>query len=53
MDESEKKRAGNDKLGNTILDKEGKPVTNSLNVSDEYLREGLFVLSNMIASKIG
>jgi carboxyl-terminal processing protease len=53
MDESEKKRAGNDKLGNTILDKEGKPITNSLNVSDEYLREGLFVLSNMIASKIG
>jgi hypothetical protein len=24
MDESEKKRAGNDKLGNTILDKEGE-----------------------------
>jgi carboxyl-terminal processing protease len=53
IEESEKKRAANNKLGNTTVDKEGKPISGSLNMDDEYLREGLLVLSNLIASKIG
>ena len=53
VEEAEKKRAANNKLNTTVLDKEGKPVTDSLNMDDEYLREGLLVLSNLITSKIG
>src|SRR5688572_6671374 len=44
MEESEKRRAANTKLGNTTVDKEGKPITGTLNIDDEYLREGLLVL---------
>jgi carboxyl-terminal processing protease len=53
MEESEKKRAANKKLVTPGIDKEGKPVVGSLNMDDEYLREGLLVLSNLISSKIG
>ncbi|HEY3429117.1 MAG TPA: carboxy terminal-processing peptidase, partial [Cyclobacteriaceae bacterium] len=53
IDEAEKKRAANNKLGTTNVDKEGKPVSGTLSMDDEYLREGLLVLSNLIASKIG
>lgn len=53
IDEAEKKRAANNKLGTTNVDKEGKPASGTLNMDDEYLREGLLVLSNLIASKIG
>jgi carboxyl-terminal processing protease len=53
MEEAEKKRAANDKLGTTSVDKEGKPVPGTLNMDDEYLREGLLILSNLITSKIG
>lgn len=53
VEEAEKKRAANTKLGTVGLDKEGKPVAGSLNIDDEYLREGLLVLSNLITSKIG
>lgn len=53
MDETEKKRAANDKLGGTWVDKEGKPVSNPLNLDDEYLREGLLLLGDLITSKIG
>ena len=52
-EEAEKKRAANDKLGTTAVDKEGKPLSGTLNMDDEYLREGLLVLSNLITSKIG
>jgi carboxyl-terminal processing protease len=52
MEEIEKKRAANKKLGTTI-DKEGKPITNTLNMDDEYLREGLLILSDLITSRIG
>jgi carboxyl-terminal processing protease len=53
LDEVEKKRAANKKLGGTI-DKEGKPVSNNtLNMDDEYLREGLLILSDLIVSRIG
>jgi carboxyl-terminal processing protease len=53
MEEAEKKRAANSKMGTTTVDKEGKPITGTLNIDDEYLREGLLVLSNLITSKIG
>lgn len=53
MEEAEKKRAANGKLGTTTVDKEGKPLSGTLNMDDEYLREGLLVLSNLITSKIG
>lgn len=53
MDEAEKKRAANDNLGGTWVDKEGKPVSNPLNLDDEYLREGLLLLGDLITSKIG
>lgn len=53
MDEAEKKRAANDKLGGTWVDKEGKPMSNPLNLDDEYLREGLLLLGDLITSKIG
>jgi carboxyl-terminal processing protease len=52
-EEAEKKRAANSKLNAPGIDKEGKPVSGSLNMDDEYLREGLMVLSNLITSKIG
>lgn len=53
MEEAEKKRAANDKLSATSIDKEGKPSTNTLNMDDENLREGLLVLTNLISGKIG
>lgn len=53
MDEAEKKRAANDKLGDTWIDKEGKSVSNPLTLDDEYLREGLLLLGDLITSKIG
>lgn len=53
IQESEVKRNSASKPGNTKLDKEGKPVTGLLNMEDEYLREGLLVLSDLITSKIG
>ncbi len=54
MEESEKKKAANAKLGNiTTIGKEGEPVKNTLTIDDEYLREGLLVLSNLIVSKVG
>jgi carboxyl-terminal processing protease len=53
MDEAEKKKATNDKLGVKSPSKETVKPSNILNVDDEYLREGLFVLSDLIHTKIG
>jgi carboxyl-terminal processing protease len=52
LEEAEKKLEAN-APGNTKLDKEGKPITNGLNLDDEYLREGLLVLADLLTSKIG
>ena len=52
MDEAQK-RAAEVKLNTRITGKE-QPVTTDLNeLNDEYLREGLFVLRDLITSKIG
>lgn len=54
IEEMEKKRAANNKMSvSGGVDKEGKPLPETLKLDDEYLREGLLVLSNLITSKIG
>lgn len=51
--EQAQKRAGETKLNTKIVGKE-QPVTTDLSeLNDEYLREGLFVLRDLITSKIG
>ncbi|HEX6227040.1 MAG TPA: carboxy terminal-processing peptidase [Chryseolinea sp.] len=52
MEEAEKKKAANDKLNTKIVGKEGTPV-DLMDMDDEYLREGLFVLGDLIATKLG
>jgi carboxyl-terminal processing protease len=52
IEEAEKKKAANDKLDTKIVGKEGTP-TDLMDMDDEYLREGLFVLSDLIRTKIG
>ncbi len=59
MDEAEKKKLANDKLkaalGGVESDKsvEANKTSNFEKMDDEYLREGLFVLHDLILSKIG
>lgn len=51
--EEAQKRAGEAKLNTKIVGKE-QPITTDLNeLNDEYLREGLFVLRDLITTKIG
>jgi carboxyl-terminal processing protease len=52
MEEAEQRKAANHKM-DVKLDGEGKPVSVPLQLEDEYLREGLMVLSDLITSKIG
>lgn len=52
MEEAEKKKAANDKLNTKIVGKEGTPV-DLMQMDDEYLREGLFVLGDLITTKLG
>jgi carboxyl-terminal processing protease len=53
IEEAERKRDAADRPGNTKLDKEGKPLSGALDTTDEYLREGLLVLTDLITSRIG
>jgi carboxyl-terminal processing protease len=53
MEEAEARKANNDKLSSKITDKETGRTQDLLKMDDEYLREGLFVLSDLINSKIG
>ena len=54
IEEAEKKKnASNDRLNSKVIDKETGNVTDIFSMDDEYLREGLFVLSDLINSKIG
>jgi len=53
IEEAEQKKATNDKLNAKIVGKEtGKPA-DLIDLDDVYLREGLFVLSDMLVSKLG
>jgi len=53
IEEAEKKKAANDKLNTKIVGKESGNSSQLLDMDDEYLREGLFVLGDMVSSKIG
>jgi carboxyl-terminal processing protease len=53
MEEAEKKKAANDKLNTKIVGKEGTPVDVMEMDDDENLREGLFVLGDLITTKLG
>ncbi|MBL7857488.1 MAG: carboxy terminal-processing peptidase [Cyclobacteriaceae bacterium] len=53
LEEAEMKKSANDKLNSKLVDKELGKTTDILTLEDEYLREGLFVLSDLINSKIG
>ena len=46
--EAEQKKATNDKLNTKIVGKETGTPTDLLEMEDEYLREGLFVLSDLL-----
>lgn len=52
MDEAEQRKAANHKM-DTKIDGEGRPVTTPLQLDDEYLREGLMVLADLIITKVG
>jgi carboxyl-terminal processing protease len=52
-EESERKKAANDKLNTNIVGKESDTASDLMDMDDEYLREGLFVLSDLLTTKIG
>jgi carboxyl-terminal processing protease len=52
MEEAEKKAAAR-KLNTKLVNKEAPRTSDLHNVEDDYLREGLFVLGDLITSKIG
>ncbi len=53
MGEAEKKAAGGDRLNTSLGGREALQVSDLKAVDDEYLREGLFILGDLITSKIG
>jgi carboxyl-terminal processing protease len=53
IQDAEAKKANNDKLSSKLIDKETGRTQDLLKEDDEYLREGLLVLSDLINSKIG
>lgn len=53
MQDAEQKKATNDKLNTKIVGKENGAPSDVLEMDDEYLREGLFVLGDLLVSKIG
>lgn len=53
MEEAEKKKNANPKLNTKLPGKEGLPSSDLFELDDEFLREGLFVLGDLINTKIG
>ena len=53
MVEAEKRKVTNDKMSTTLGNSETKEVSDLSELKDEYLREGLMVLSDLITTKIG
>lgn len=51
--EEAQKRSAETRLSGKIVGKENPPTSDLRELSDEYLREGLFVLGDLITSKIG
>ncbi len=52
IDEVEKKKAS-EKLDTKITSKEGLPIDELQNLKDEYLREGLLILSDLVTKRFG
>ena len=52
MEDAEQRKAANHKM-DTKIDGEGRPVSTPLQLDDEYLREGLMVLADLIITKVG
>ena|GEM_PF-4773645 len=52
MEEAEKKKAAN-KLDTKLTSKEGVPQDALQKLNDEYLREGLLILSELVAKRVG
>jgi len=53
MDEAEKKKAASDKMDTKLASKEGITTDDLEKMDDEYLREGLLVLSELVSKRIG
>jgi carboxyl-terminal processing protease len=53
IDEAEKKKKANDPLDTKITSKEGIQNEDLSKLKDEYLREGLLLLSDIITKRIG
>lgn len=53
MDEAEKKKSLHNKLDTKITSKEGLPVDELAKLDDEYLREGLMILADLLTKRIG
>ncbi len=53
MEEAEKRKTSNDNMSTTLGNQETKQMNDLSELKDEYLREGLIVLSDLITSKIG
>jgi len=52
MEEIEKKKAS-EKLDTKLTGKEGLPVDELINLKDEYLREGLLILGDLVVKRFG
>jgi carboxyl-terminal processing protease len=53
MEEAQRKKAQNDNLDTQVTSKEGLPATEILKMEDEFLREGLLILSDLVTKRIG
>lgn len=53
MEEAEKKKAANELLDTKLTSKEGLPIDDLAKMKDEYLREGLLILSDLVTKRIG
>lgn len=51
--EAEKKKTLNEKLDTKVTSKEGLPTDELLKLNDEYLREGLLILADLLTKRIG
>ena len=53
MAEAEKKKTRTEKLDTKVISKEGLPTDELLKLNDEYLREGLLILADLLTKRIG
>ena len=53
MEDAEKKKAANESLDTKISTKDGLSTDDLSKMKDEYLREGLLILSDLVSRRIG